>query len=1273
MKNMITKSTAAKPFNAWFLALIYLLAAGLITSLITGCSPAQDEQSYIEFSNPASAFKYKGMARLANTNPIDSLVIRVTDTQDREISSVEVFDQADTIKLNVPGNISLIISATAAANDATAYFGETTIDPIRPGDVSRFSLMLLDQNKTLTPIAIDVPINSAPVSGKSQGLSFSKDDSFILFFSDVGNLAPNDNNDATDLFLRNISDETIKNLHSDSEGTIVNAGDVTEADISADGVYVVFTSSATNLTPDSDSDATDIFLKNTITGEIQRLSKNGASGLNSYNPQISDDGNTVIFYSQAALNNGASNALYVYSRLTNTLSPLPVDDISDNYKLSGDGRVLVYQANADNNGGLKIANLSASASEKLSRSNTTGLSTFIHHANINFSFNVSQDGNFTLFIPEENISGLTKDQIYLYNRTSKRTSLVSKTRTNETFSGALTQNNLPALSNDSRYVVFSYDNIVYVRSLEFGNLLELNPGSTPFISNKGDKIGYELNGRLFLIDNPLYIDNTAAPNEKADVPSNFSINVNGATATLSWDDNGPDTSYYRIYQDSQPDIASKPGNPKFLPIIYETVNTSYNIDLTPNSNGSSIFYFIVIAVNKNGEGRPSIENTAVLYSNEGSEPAPKIIEPDYQGMVAKGKSYYLLDLPALGEGTSNPTYAVYLKNVRPGVILTSTEEGVICENDSKICTFPYIETGLAINLVVDGSATANGSNFDVIVSPVEIVDITLLDSPLVLTLPGTANTSTLLLLNNLQPDSRYIGEDITDDSRLDTGKYSVYSYLESSPNCDVLIGETDALCDFRTTGSGSILLGFEVVNPLSQNERTLSLDIIKSPLTGEAAIEIIDEKYAQFSNLTPGGNYYLSILSTLATESLEESTFYSVFREIDLNKSICTGTVNPIINDLDSCVFIAPGNGEVFISLEPMMPSGWLPQTAVNIALSPLDQTEILQLSDEVPDFTPTKRLMFAKYNGLTGNEWYNLEMEILNDPLYSLFNTLVVYDDLLSGPQCRSDLLFEMTSCELKNNLNNLIVFEFTDAVIDSLYPVTLGAYPIVTEPADGISQQAISPPAYFHQANDLSSGSDILTKATISLSSSPITNLALPISPQARMSVYNDYWRTKACTSVPIGSNLLLCVTDAAGNNNVFNVKIYDYLSLGPSYSELVATVVSTAESYPLLTLNTASTSSTSDDYQIYKFEGLVEDAEYWISVRDTSNTSTLQTPIPFYVVPSQGDKRVCEPDTNSSYLSRSDCSISMLGSGFIIIDTSRLIAPVSFTVEINDLSVR
>ncbi|MFJ3792756.1 hypothetical protein [Kitasatospora sp. NPDC090091] len=102
--------------------------------------------------------------------------------------------------------------------------------------------------------------------------------------------------------------------------------------LSADGRYAVFSSTATNLVPGDTNGQTDVFVRDTWTGRVERISlaedgSQGAAG--SYDGAISGNGRYVVFTSTAALAAGDTNGaedLYVRDRWTGRTERLTTGD-----------------------------------------------------------------------------------------------------------------------------------------------------------------------------------------------------------------------------------------------------------------------------------------------------------------------------------------------------------------------------------------------------------------------------------------------------------------------------------------------------------------------------------------------------------------------------------------------------------------------------------------------------------------------------------------------------------------------------------------------------------------------------------------------------------------------------------------------------------------------------------------------------------------------------------------------------------------------------------
>ena len=139
--------------------------------------------------------------------------------------------------------------------------------------------------------------------------------------------------------------------------------------ISGDGRFVAFASLASNLVPDDTNNAADVFVRDRLTGVIERVSvdsrgrqgddDSGLVGVGSPHPAISADGRFVAFPSfatnlvQKDKNGELISDIFVRDRLTGTTELVSIsssgeqtDDYSTSPAISADGRYIAFQSNA---------------------------------------------------------------------------------------------------------------------------------------------------------------------------------------------------------------------------------------------------------------------------------------------------------------------------------------------------------------------------------------------------------------------------------------------------------------------------------------------------------------------------------------------------------------------------------------------------------------------------------------------------------------------------------------------------------------------------------------------------------------------------------------------------------------------------------------------------------------------------------------------------------------------------------------------------------------
>ncbi len=135
--------------------------------------------------------------------------------------------------------------------------------------------------------------------------------------------------------------------------------------LSADGRYVVFGSSASNLVTGDTNGQSDIFVYDRQTDAIERVSvaDDGTQGNNFVSsPAIDESGRHVVFHSPATtflpagvITNGAAHDIFAVDRDTDTIERVSVDDsgtegggTSQFPDISGDGRYVAFHSFATN-------------------------------------------------------------------------------------------------------------------------------------------------------------------------------------------------------------------------------------------------------------------------------------------------------------------------------------------------------------------------------------------------------------------------------------------------------------------------------------------------------------------------------------------------------------------------------------------------------------------------------------------------------------------------------------------------------------------------------------------------------------------------------------------------------------------------------------------------------------------------------------------------------------------------------------------------------------
>jgi Tol biopolymer transport system component len=154
---------------------------------------------------------------------------------------------------------------------------------------------------TLLLFATGAPA-SEPSNGSSGVAAISADGRYVAFESSASNLVDGDGNSADDIFVRDRVAGTTRRVSVGPQNLEANASSAGPA-ISADGRFIAFTSLASNLVSGDTNDERDVFVHDRQTGTTERVNVGiGSTQANDEGarPSISADGRLVAFLSYAS-------------------------------------------------------------------------------------------------------------------------------------------------------------------------------------------------------------------------------------------------------------------------------------------------------------------------------------------------------------------------------------------------------------------------------------------------------------------------------------------------------------------------------------------------------------------------------------------------------------------------------------------------------------------------------------------------------------------------------------------------------------------------------------------------------------------------------------------------------------------------------------------------------------------------------------------------------------------------------------------------------------
>jgi Tol biopolymer transport system component len=366
----------------------------------------------------------------------------------------------------------------------------------------RFNVFLRDTVNNTTALVSVNQTGTGGGNGDSFPTGISTNGQFALFESSGSDLVANDTNNASDIFVRDLINGTTA-LASISANGGYASGASRGSVMTPDGRYVAFVCVASNLVASDANNIPDVFIRDlqtsatTLVSAGAKSTNSTVSGSSSESPEITPDGRYVVFYSTATnLVSGVTTAGEIYVRdltagttiwaSTNARALFQsvvggTNVVSCNYSISDDGQFVAFEA---------FTNFPSGASTHgiiLRYSLQTGLTDIIHtNANeqlLSFelihNLSMTPDGRFVAFVANiQNVPG-TNNAIYLWDAQTGTNTLVSVSLDNSTPANGICDS--PVISSNGRFVAFvsSGHNLVtnalagdchiYLRDLQTGN------------------------------------------------------------------------------------------------------------------------------------------------------------------------------------------------------------------------------------------------------------------------------------------------------------------------------------------------------------------------------------------------------------------------------------------------------------------------------------------------------------------------------------------------------------------------------------------------------------------------------------------------------------------------------------------------------------------------------------------------------------------------------------------------------------------------------------
>ena len=424
------------------------------------------------------------------------LALRIEHLEARSLLSVQPISLADA-SFDGAGADGYSNSPSFSSDGQIMAFVSSAPD-IVPDDTNGFTNDVFVRNQATGAVSLVSVDSAGTASGNNSSDSplVSADGRYVLFRSMATDLTSSSGVQGSQLYRRDLSAGTTVLVTVSTSGGGSTSGYVTNASMSADGRYVAFETAATDLTPNFAKHNTgdDIFVRDMVTGTTTLVSINdtgtGSGNGSSINPMISADGRFIAFTSSASdlVPNDTNKAsdIFVRDLQTNTTSLVSINRTgtgpgdagsgntntllsfnSPSLAISSDGRYIAFPSTAGDlvavdiqgthPGGIYVRDMQAGVT-KLVTVNMSGVAGDWFTPAFD-QFSMTPDGHYIAFLDSandlvpNNSKGIGSiEDVYLRNMVAGTTTLITKNLAGT--AGANASAIQPFISDDGRYVVF---------------------------------------------------------------------------------------------------------------------------------------------------------------------------------------------------------------------------------------------------------------------------------------------------------------------------------------------------------------------------------------------------------------------------------------------------------------------------------------------------------------------------------------------------------------------------------------------------------------------------------------------------------------------------------------------------------------------------------------------------------------------------------------------------------------------------------------------------